>query len=313
MSRQTANAIMMIRPVKFGFNEETAISNVFQQKDKTDEVDIQSAAIKEFDEFVSLLRKQNIEVVTFEDTPVPHTPDSIFPNNWISTHQDGTVILYPMMAPSRRMERRADIIDSLENIYHFKVNRQLDYSHFENEGKYLEGTGSIVFDYANKIAYANISDRTEAAILQEVCLELDYEMVAFRAVDKKGKDIYHTNVVMCIGEAFATICLQAIPDDDQRQMVKNKLLLTNHEIVDINYDQLYAFAGNMIQVRNMQEQNFIILSQTAFDTLDEKQKKILRKNGTLLPVSIPTIEKYGGGSVRCMVAALHLPKLSFDV
>ncbi|MFW5762367.1 MAG: arginine deiminase-related protein, partial [Cyclobacteriaceae bacterium] len=173
MSRQTANAIMMIRPVKFGFNEETAISNVFQQKDKTDEVDIQSAAIKEFDEFVSLLRKQNIEVVTFEDTPAPHTPDSIFPNNWISTHQDGTVILYPMMAPSRRMERRADIIDSLENIYHFKVNRQLDYSHFENEGKYLEGTGSIVFDYANKIAYANISDRTEAAILQEVCLELD--------------------------------------------------------------------------------------------------------------------------------------------
>ena len=313
ISRQTANAVIMIRPVKFGYNEETAISNAFQQKDVTDEKAIQAAAVKEFDEFVSKLRKHEIEVITFEDTPDPHTPDSIFPNNWISTHEDGTVIMYPMMAPSRRKERRADIIDSLANIYHFQINRKLDYSNLENEGRYLEGTGSIVFDYAHNTAYANISDRTEEAILQEVCRELNYEMVAFRAVDKKGKDIYHTNVVMCIGEAFSTICLQAIPGDEQREMVKNKLLTAGHMIVDITYDQLYAFAGNMIQVRNTCDDKFIILSKTAYDTLDKAQLNTLKENGTLIPVSIPTIEKYGGGSVRCMVAALHLPKRSFDV
>ena len=313
INRQTANAVMMIRPVKFGYNEETAVSNAFQQKDVTDEKAIQAAAVKEFDEFVALLRQHQIKVITFEDTPDPHTPDSIFPNNWLSTHEDGTVILYPMMATSRRLERRTDIIDSLQNIYHFQINQQLDYSHFENEGRYLEGTGSIVFDYTHNMAYANISDRTEEAILQEVCQVLDYDMVAFRAVDKKGKDIYHTNVVMCIGEAFATICLQAIPEDEQREMVKNRLLSAGHEIVDISYDQLYAFAGNMIQVRNMREQKYIILSKTAYDSLNKKQLKVLQDNGTLLPVSIPTIEKYGGGSVRCMVAALHLPKRSFDV
>lgn len=313
MSRQTANAVMMIRPVKFGYNQETAMSNAFQQKDIEDTLKVQEKALTEFDKFVKLLRKHEIEVVTFDDTIEPHTPDSIFPNNWISTHEDGTIILYPMMASNRRLERRADIIDSLQNLYHFEVTRMLDYSTYENEGKYLEGTGSIVFDYANHTAYANVSDRTEQSILEEVCKTLDYEMMAFRAVDKNEKDIYHTNVVMCVGEAFATICLQAIPDDQQRQMVKSKLLADGHEIIDLTYDQLYAFGGNMMQVRNAHDERFIILSKTAYDQLDKNQLKTLEDSGNLLPVNIPTIEKYGGGSVRCMVAAIFLPKRSFDV
>lgn len=313
VSGQTANAVMMIKPVKFGYNEETAISNAFQQKEALATEQIQSQAAQEFDEFVALLRQHQIEVLVFEDILDPHTPDAVFPNNWISSHEDGTVILYPMMAANRRLERRKDIIDSLQNIYHFNVNQIVDYSHHEQQGRYLEGTGSVVFDYANGVAYANISDRTERSILEELCEMLQYEMIDFRAVDKQGKDIYHTNVVMCIGEAFATICLQAIPEETERQRVKDKLLSGGHEIVDINYEQLYAFAGNMLQVRNTNDEKFIILSRAAYQQLSDEQLDVLASNGKLLPVGIPTIEKFGGGSVRCMVAAIHLPKRSFDV
>jgi hypothetical protein len=311
--RQTANAVMMIKPVKFGYNEETAISNAFQQKEALNPEKIQSLAAQEFDDFVAFLRKQQIEVLVFEDIPDSHSPDAIFTNNWISTHDDGTVILYPMMAANRRLERRNDIIDSLQNVYHFDVNKIVDYSSHEQHGRYLEGTGSVVFDYANGIAYANISDRTERSILKELCELLHFEMMDFRAIDKQGKDIYHTNVVMCIGEAFATICLQAIPEETERQRVKDKLLSSGHEIIDINYDQLYAFAGNMIQVRNDNDEKYIILSKAAYRQLSSEQLDVLASNGTLLPVAIPTIEKVGGGSVRCMVAAIHLPKRSFDV
>ncbi len=311
--RQTANTVMMIKPVKFGYNEETAISNAFQQKEALNPEKIQSLAAQEFDDFVAFLRKQQIEVLVFEDIPDSHSPDAIFTNNWISTHDDGTVILYPMMAANRRLERRNDIIDSLQNVYHFDVNKIVDYSSHEQHGRYLEGTGSVVFDYANGIAYANISDRTERSILKELCELLHFEMMDFRAIDKQGKDIYHTNVVMCIGEAFATICLQAIPEETERQRVKDKLLSSGHEIIDINYDQLYAFAGNMIQVRNDNDEKYIILSKAAYRQLSSEQLDVLASNGTLLPVAIPTIEKVGGGSVRCMVAAIHLPKRSFDV
>ena len=306
--KQCAAAVMMIRPVKFGYNEQTATSNVFQQNDVTHPSEIQAKALKEFNAFTSVLRNHDIEVVIFEDNLDPHTPDSIFPNNWVSFHDDGSIILYPMMARNRREERRRDIFDSLSRYFHFRITKVVDFSFYENENKYLEGTGSIVFDYMHQVAYANLSPRTEITILNDLAKILDYQIVPFKAVDKNGQDIYHTNVLMCIGDRFAVICEEAIPSESERKKVRERLESTEHEIIPINYDQLYAFAGNMIQVRNHSDEKFIVLSQTAYNHLSSKQRNLLAAYGHLLPIDISTIEKYGGGSVRCMIASIHLPK-----
>ena len=306
--KQCAPAVMMIRPVQFGYNEQTATSNVFQQKDVTNPSEIQRKALQEFNEFTNVLRDHDIEVVIFEDNLEPHTPDSIFPNNWISFHDDGTIILYPMMARNRREERRRDIFDSLSRYFHFRITKVIDFSFYENEDKFLEGTGSIVFDYMHKIAYANISPRTEITILNDLAKILDYQIVPFKAVDKNGQDIYHTNVLMCIGDEFAVVCEEAIPSKAEREKVRERLESTGHQVIPINYEQLYTFAGNMIQVRNHSDEKFIILSKNAWDHLKTEQLEKLATYGKLLPINISTIEKYGGGSVRCMIASIHLPK-----
>ncbi|MGK7396835.1 MAG: citrulline utilization hydrolase CtlX [Candidatus Cyclobacteriaceae bacterium M3_2C_046] len=306
--QQAAQAIMMIKPIKFGYNQQTAGSNAFQQNGTEVPLHIQQKALQEFNHCVNLLESQGIKVIIFKDTPKPHTPDSIFPNNWISFHDDGTVITYPMMAPNRRLERRGDIITALEKKYQFNIKRVLDLSEYERNHKYLEGTGSIVFDYINGVMYANISARSDQSLLKEVSKTLKYELVSFKAVDRNQMDIYHTNVLMCIGDAFAVICLEAIPDQSDRDKVVQKLEESHHQIIAIDYSQLYAFAGNMIQLRNEKGEKFLVLSQTAYDSLEKSQIDELAVFARLLPVNIPTIEKYGGGSIRCMIAALHLPK-----
>jgi hypothetical protein len=291
-----ASKILMIRPILFGFNEQTAESNSFQNKAETDSEIIQQSALKEFNSFALKLKNAGIEVEVFEDTRQPHTPDSIFPNNWISFHQS-VLILYPMLAKNRRKERREDIIKHFSNTLTI-----INLSNKENENIFLEGTGSIVFDYENKIAYANISPRTDKELLNCLCDLLNYKPVTFKATDLKAVDIYHTNVLMCIGKDFAVLCKDCIPSEEDKNEVIQSLAATNHEIIEISIEQMNSFAGNMYQLFNDREESFIVMSERAFKSLNETQIVKLRKHGTLIHSPLYTIEKYGGGSARCMIA-----------
>jgi hypothetical protein len=246
------------------------------------------------------LKNAGIDVEVYSDTEEPHTPDSIFPNNWISFHEN-KVVIYPMLAENRRKERRDDIIKDLG-----KCAFILDLSDNEKKNKFLEGTGSIVFDYENKIAYANISPRTNKQLLDDLCSQLDYRSITFKAVDTRGADIYHTNVLMCIGEGFAVLCTDCIPDKNDREKVIRSLLDTHHEIIEIDIDQMNSFAGNMYQLFNNKGESFIVMSEQAFKSLDQEQIKKLKKFGTLLYSPLYTIEKYGGGSARCMMADVRM-------
>jgi hypothetical protein len=306
---QAASAVLMVKPVNFGYNEETAASNAFQQVQQDNPAEeIQQLALQEFNGMVQLLHTKGIQTVVIEDTPDPRTPDSIFPNNWISFHSDGKIVIYPMLATNRRLERRLDLVDIMKNQHGFSVQEVIDLSSYENRNIFLEGTGSIVFDYVNKIGYANRSSRTNPDLLCILAEEIGFEPVVFDARDKNGMDIYHTNVVMCLGDKFAVICLEAIPETTQRNQVNNKLIGTGHEVVEISYQQLYSFAGNMLLLKNNSGQRFLVMSETASKSLNEGQLKRLNTYAEILPVPIQNIEKYGGGSVRCMLAAIHLPK-----
>lgn len=293
----------MIRPVKFGFNEQTAGSNAFQAKQQSD--NIEDNALIEFNNFANLLRQNDVDVIVIEDTPEPHTPDSIFPNNWVSFHNDGNIFLYPMQAENRRLERREDIISDLED--RFKVHHIVDMSRYEHEGKFLEGTGSMVLDRVNKIAYACISPRTDKEVLTVFCEQAGYKAICFDAIDAHGKAIYHTNVLMCIGNHFAVICLNSIANPHERVVVTESLKSTQKEIIDISFEQMNQFAGNMLELRNKKGEPLIVMSQNAFKSLTERQKTTLEKHGKLVYSDINTIEVNGGGSARCMIAEVHLP------
>lgn len=291
----------MVRPVLFGFNPQTANSNSFQHTQNNAQSQIiQTEAVKEFDNFVLLLRKNKIDVTVFEDTIHPHTPDSIFPNNWISFHENNTVVLYPMLAPNRRKERRSDIIENL-----CKNKNLIDLSPHENNAVFLEGTGSIVFDYANGIAYANLSPRTNKKLLKLLCEKLNYKAITFKAVDTTQQDIYHTNVLMTIGDTFAVICTECIPDKNELEKVLNSFKATNHELIAISYSQMNAFAGNMYQLFNEDGKSFLIMSEQAFKSLTPQQIEQLKKHTEILHTPLYTIEKYGGGSARCMIADIR--------
>lgn len=294
----------MIRPVNFGFNEQTAGSNAFQIR-SNDEQPVQDKALLEFDGFVNVLRENGVDVTVIDDTPEPHTPDSIFPNNWVSFHDDGNVFLYPMQAENRRLERREDIIARLEDC--FSVKRVIDLSRFEHENKFLEGTGSMVLDRGNKIAYACISPRTDKEVLDLFCKQEGYKEVSFHAVDENGQPIYHTNVLMCIGSKFAVICMNSITDINERTELTTLLKLTHKEIITISFDQMNRFAGNMLEVKNKEGESLIVMSQSAYKVLFEAQKTRLTKYGKLIYADINTIEENGGGSARCMMAEVHLP------
>jgi len=302
--KQSTSHILMIRPVNFGFNEQTAESNAFQNK-AAQENGVNEMAQREFDRMVNTLRENGVDVTVVDDTPEPHTPDSIFPNNWVSFHTDGGVFLYPMQAENRRLERREDIIMDLED--NFTVKHVIDLSRFEEEGKFLEGTGSMVLDRENKIAYACISPRTDREVLGLFCEQAGYRSVTFDAVDEKGQAIYHTNVLMCVGCDFAVICLDSIPNPHDRLVVSDSLLSAQKEIVDISFNQMNSFAGNMLEVKNKAGETLIVMSKNAHDALLEEQKSVLKKYGKLIYADINTIETIGGGSARCMMAEVHLP------
>ena len=304
---QSTSHILMIRPVNFRFNEQTAGSNAFQNK-AAQKSDANMNAQREFDNMVNMLCANGVDVTVIDDTPEPHTPDSIFPNNWVSFHSDGQVFLYPMQAENRRLERREDIISDLED--NFAVKHVIDLSRFEEEGKFLEGTGSMVLDRENRIAYACISPRTDREVLQLFCEKAGYKAITFDAVDEKGQAIYHTNVLMCVGSGFAVICLESIPNPHEKLVIKESLLSTKKEIVDISFDQMNHFAGNMLEVKNQAGETLIIMSKSAHDVLFEAQKKVLSNYGKLVYADISTIETLGGGSARCMMAEVHLPEVT---
>ncbi|MGZ3813702.1 MAG: citrulline utilization hydrolase CtlX [Mucilaginibacter sp.] len=304
MNNQTTSTILMIRPVNFGFNEQTAGSNAFQNRNAAQQ-QVQDNALKEFDNLVKVLRENDVEVIVIDDTHEPHTPDSIFPNNWVSFHQDGSVFLYPMMAKNRRLERREDIIMQLED--EFRIKHVIDLSRFEHDNKFLEGTGSMVLDRENKIAYACISPRTDREVLALFCEQTGYKEVSFHAVDEHKQAIYHTNVLMCIGSKFAVICLDSIADDHEKNDVISVLKLTHKEIVNISFTQMNQFAGNMLELKNQAGETLLVMSQNAYRSLNEVQKATLGKYCKLLHADINTIENNGGGSARCMIAEVHLP------
>ena len=304
---QLASAVLMIRPTRFESNPMTADSNRFQGKSNVSPEEQQLAARQEFESIKRALEANGVRVVVIDDTADPHTPDSIFPNNWVSFHADGTVVLYPMEAPNRRVERRSDIVDALNAEHGFQINNVVDLSHHEEDGHFLEGTGSIVLDRANRNAYACMSSRTHMDPLGEFAQRMDYELVAFDAIDRNGDPIYHTNVLMNVGEALAVICLQAIPDVDQRSAVLKSLNSTGHEVVDLSFDQLEAFAGNMLELRSDNGDRIIAMSEAALNALSGEQVGAIERHSRIVSAEIDTIEKSAGGSVRCMFAEIHLP------
>lgn len=298
---QTASTLLMIRPVGFQYNDETATTNAFQHSESR-RPDAQERALREFNALVKLLRDHGIQVLTVDDTIEPHTPDSIFPNNWISTHEEGLVVVYPMHAVNRRLERRADILQTLAE--RFVMYDILDFTGSEKEQQFLEGTGSMVLDRDIHMCYACISPRTHKVLLQQFCNKLGYELMAFEALDEKHQPIYHTNVMLCLGEKFMVVCLDCIPDAEQQHRIVQS---TSKEIIPISIDQMNHFAGNMLEVHNTSGEKFIVMSSAAYEALLPEQITRLEKYGRIIHSPIPTIESHGGGSVRCMLAEVFLP------
>ena len=298
--QQTTDTVLMVRPVAFGFNEETAVNNAFQKQGEAD--NIPELARKESDDYIELLRENGINVVAVEDTPEPHTPDSVFPNNWFSTHEDGTLVLYPMFAENRRLERSPEVLDAIRE--NFDIKRTVDLTHYEEEGLFLEGTGSMILDRVHKIVYACESPRTNKIVLEDFCRQLGYSPVLFEAVDADGTQIYHTNVMMNVGTEISVVCMEAIADPDQRAMVRESLEKTGKRIVEITFDQMNHFAGNMLEVRNKDGEPCLIMSLAAYKSLTDEQIKLLESKMKLITPALDCIEENGGGSARCMIAEL---------
>jgi hypothetical protein len=306
---QQASAVLMIRPARFESNELTAESNRFQRQQDATPEQLQRAAVSEFESIGDVLEENGITVIRVDDTAEPHTPDSIFPNNWVSFHGDGTVVLYPMEAANRRTERRQDIVESLSRDHGFQVSEIIDLSLHENECHYLEGTGSMVLDRVNRVAYACLSSRTHLDVLGEFAQRMDYEIVAFDAVDKEGTAIYHTNVLMNVGESLAVICTDTISRSSQRQAVLQRLEESGHEVLTISHEQMEAFAGNMLELRSVNGERVIAMSSRARTSLTDEQLATIDEHGRVVDADIHTIEDSAGGSVRCMLAEIHLPQL----
>ncbi len=308
---QITNTILMVRPVNFRMNEQTAVNNYYQKNlENTLPATIQTMALKEFDAFVDKLRNVGVEVIVIEDTKEPNTPDSIFPNNWISFHQNGTVAIYPMFAENRREERREDVLDILEE-KGFVIEDVVDYTSAEEEGIFLEGTGSLLLDRVNKKAYCALSPRADEDLLIEFCEEFEYTPVPFTAnqtVEDKRMAIYHTNVMMALAENFAVVCLATIDDKKERKQLVKELKEDGKEVISISEEQVIHFAGNMLQVIGENEQRYMIMSLAAENCLTKDQRTKIEKNSIILSSSLETIETCGGGSARCMMAEVFLPK-----
>lgn len=307
---QTTNSILMIRPVAFRMNEQTAVNNYYQKVlDNLLPATVNAKAQEEFDAFVKKLQAVGVNVIVVEDTVSPDTPDSIFPNNWISFHENGDVVLYPMFAENRRVERREDVLDILED-NGFVINEIMDYTSAEEDGFYLEGTGSIVLDRENGKAYCALSARADEELFIEFCEDFEYSPVifeAFQTVDGERKLIYHTNVMMCVGDTFAVICADCIDDKKERKMVLDSLRGDDKEIILITEAQVNNFAGNMLEVLGADDRRYLVMSDSAHQSLTKKQLAQIEEHVTILSSSLDTIEACGGGSARCMMAEIFLP------
>ena len=309
--KQTTNSILMIRPVAFRMNEQTAVNNYYQKVlDGLSSETVNAKAQEEFDAFVNKLRMVGVDVIVVEDTKMPDTPDSIFPNNWISFHENGDVALYPMFAENRRHERREDVLDILED-QGFVINNIMDYTSAEEDGYFLEGTGSILLDRQNDKAYCALSPRADEELFIEFCEDFEYTPVifeAFQTVNGEQKLIYHTNVMMCLGETFAVICADCIDDKKERKMVLDSLRGDEKEVILITEDQVNNFAGNMLEVKGSDDRRYLVMSKSAHQSLTKKQIAQLEEHVTIFSSSLDTIEACGGGSARCMMAEVFLPK-----
>lgn len=305
---QTTDTVLMIEPIAFGYNAETAENNYFQVEQKGS--DIQEKALQEFNAFVEKLRSKGINVITVKDTLEPHTPDSIFPNNWVSFHNDGKVVLYPMFAQNRRVERRNDILETIKN-KGFDVEEVDDWSSSETENKFLEGTGSMIFDHDHKIAYGSVSLRLDEKLFREFCEKYGFTPVVFHSFQTVGSErlpIYHTNVMMCVADQFVVICLDCIDDELERSKVIETIKNSGKEIIEISEEQMQQFAGNMLQVQNKDGQKFLVMSETAYRSLTPEQISNIEKYCEIIYSDLHTIEVNGGGSARCMLAEVFLPK-----
>ena len=304
---QTTDTVLMIEPAAFGFNAETAQNNYFQVNSENAET--QNRALHEFNNFVEKLRSKGINVITMKDTLEPHTPDSIFPNNWISMHSDGTVVLYPMCAVNRRWERRNDILEILKR--NFSVKEIIDFSAPENDGKFLEGTGSMIFDHDNKLAYGSVSLRLDEQLFREFCEKFGFEPVVFHSYQTANNErlpIYHTNVMMCVADQFVVICLDCIDDETERVNVVNAIVNSRKEIIEISESQMQRFAGNMLQLQNPEGKKFLVMSLSAYQSLTPEQISNIEKYSEIIYSDLETIETNGGGSARCMLAEVFLEK-----
>ena len=297
----------MVRPSRFYPNPETAADNAFQRDANRDSDVLTLMARKEFDAAVQALCAAGVNVHVFEDTAEPEKPDAVFPNNWISTHPDGRIALFPMYSALRRRERRQDIVEELRK--HYRVTEVIDYSAFEDDRSCLEGTGSLVFDHPNKIAYVSLSNRSNPKVIQRFAEDFSYEPVTFTSIGSNGQPIYHTNVMMCIGTAFAMVGLEMIPNKAERQRVRARLEKTGKVIMELSADQIANFAGNAIELHNQSREKLLVLSSRAGHALTDDQRKRLSRYARLIPLELPTIE-LGGGSARCMMATIHLPPRS---
>lgn len=297
---QTTDTVLMVRPVNFGFNPETAANNLFQKEGH--EKNAQYNALREFDTFVELLRANGVNVIVTDDSAEPSTPDSIFPNNWFSTHRDGTLVLYPMFAQNRRLERKAGVIELIKKSFNY--NKTFDLTGYEFEELFLEGTGSMILDRENNIAYVCRSVRSNEDVLNKFCDGLDFTYLYFNAVDANGHEIYHTNVMMSVGSQYAIVCLDAIPDLDERVLLIETLENSGKHIVEISMEQMEHFAGNMLELRNSAGENILVMSLTAYNSLEEDQLSTLKNHFKLVTPDLTTIEVNGGGSARCMMAEI---------
>lgn len=298
---QTTDKVFMVKPVRFGYNPQTAANNAFQKEGFEDNA--QENASREFATYVSLLKANKVDVVVAEDTQVPYTPDSIFPNNWFSTHDDGTLVLYPMFAVNRRNERKSEFLETIRRV--FEIKRVIDLTWWESEELYLEGTGSMILDRENKIAYAGRSPRTSEKVLADFCKQMGYSSLLFDAYDQNGELIYHTNVMMSIGTKYAIICLDAITDSVQREQVVDSLKATGKKIIDISFEQMTNFAGNMLELKSRDGKPILVMSSSARKSLTPEQTRELSGYYKLLSPGLEYIENNGGGSARCMLAEIY--------
>jgi hypothetical protein len=308
--KQTASTLLMIEPVAFGFNRQTAENNFFQREQHGSAEAVRDEALREFNRMTALLKQKDIDVLIVRDTAEPHTPDSIFPNNWISFHSDGEVVLYPMFAENRRLERRPDILALLEE-KGFGIRNIRDYSPAEKENRFLEGTGSLVLDRENRTAYAALSERTDKTLFLKYCEDLRFTPCCFTAnqtVGDKRLPVYHTNVMMCVADRYAVVCLDSVDDKAERRGIVRSLSAGGKEIIEITEVQMAHFAGNMLQVENRAGEKWLVMSETAAGSLSGNQIERLRAYNGILRIPVPTIEQQGGGSVRCMIAEIFLPQ-----